>query len=267
MKILLICVLTLFACNPANNQGSSSSSSSATGTISKDAVKKLLMDNPDILTDVIEAHPAKILDTFQAAAKKAQQIQKEKQRLESFNKPLVAKMRSDELYRGNKDAPLQLVEYSDFQCFYCSKAYQTVMSLLEKYKGKISFVYKHLPVIGKYSKKCSEFYEAIRLQSGEKAMAFHDELYKNQKAINSGGEKFLKEMAVKVGADVAKIEADIKAGKVAERIKQDTEEARKFGFSGTPGFLLNGIAVKGAYPLDHFEGIVEELKKRGKVKL
>ncbi len=258
MKLLLVLLLALSACNPG---------AGGSGKISKDDLKKLFLENPDILTDTIKKHPAKVLDTFQEAAKKAQEVQKQKQREESFNKPMVATLRDDELYRGTKDAPLTLVEYSDFQCYYCSKAFNTVITLLEKYKGKIRFVYKHLPVIGKYSKQCSEYYEAIRLQSPDKAMAFHDELYKNQKAINAGGMKFLNETAKKVGADVAKVEADIKAGKVAERIKQDSEEARKFGFTGTPGFLLNGIAVKGAYPIDHFEGIVEELKKRGKVKL
>ena len=59
----------------------------------------------------------------------------------------------------------------------------------------------------------------------------------------------------------------MKSDAVINRIKQDQAEAAKFGFQGTPGFLLNGVPVKGAYPVTHFEGIVEELKKRGKIKM
>ena len=64
-----------------------------------------------------------------------------------------------------------------------------------------------------------------------------------------------------------KLAKDIKSDEVMNRIKQDQAEAAKFGFQGTPGFLLNGVPVKGAYPVSHFEGIVQELKKRGKVNL
>ena len=64
-----------------------------------------------------------------------------------------------------------------------------------------------------------------------------------------------------------KLEKDLDSEIVNKRIQQDLDEAKKFGFQGTPGFLLNGIPVKGAYPAEHFEGIVEELKKRGKVNI
>ncbi|MCO4755393.1 MAG: thioredoxin domain-containing protein, partial [Bacteriovoracaceae bacterium] len=53
----------------------------------------------------------------------------------------------------------------------------------------------------------------------------------------------------------------------AERIQQDQKEAAKFGIQGTPGFIINGIPVKGAYPTDHFVGIIEQLKEKGKIKL
>ena len=271
MKLLILCIFVLFSCNP--QQGSSNgsvvgaNSGSNSGSLNKESLRQLLLDNPDIIVDVLDAHPVKILDGFQAAAKKAQRLQQEKQKAESFDKPVNIAMRPDELFRGPKDAPLTLIEYSDFQCGYCSKGFKTVLTLLEKYIGKMRFVYKHLPVIGQHSRASAEYYEAIRLQDPQKAIKYHDELYANQAKIRSGGVKYLKEVTAAVGADVAKAEADIKAGKVKARIDQDMAEGRKHGFSGTPGFLLNGIAVKGAYPVDHFVGIIEELKKRGKVKL
>ena len=64
-----------------------------------------------------------------------------------------------------------------------------------------------------------------------------------------------------------KLAKDIKSKKVKDRIQQDLDEAKKFGFNGTPGFLINGVPVRGAYPPSHFDGIIDELVKRGKVKL
>ena len=66
---------------------------------------------------------------------------------------------------------------------------------------------------------------------------------------------------------MAKLQKDVKSKAVQERIDADLKEAAKFGMQGTPGFILNGVPVKGAYPTSHFVSIVEELKKRGKVKL
>ena len=112
----------------------------------------------------------------------------------------------------------------------------------------------------------SQYYEALRLQNPEFAFKFHDELYKNQSKIKSG-EKFFKSVAKKIGANMAKLQKDVKSKAVQERIDADLKEAAKFGMQGTPGFILNGVPVKGAYPTSHFVGIVEELKKREKLSL
>jgi protein-disulfide isomerase len=243
-------------------------------TTSKDQIKKMIKDNPDIITDAIEANPSQFIEALNKAVKAAQADQAkkresdEKKKLEeAFDKPLKAEIRSDELIRGTKGAPLTLVEYSDFECPFCSRGYKTVMTLLEKYKGKIQFVYKHLPLdFHPNAMPASIYYEAIRLQNHDKAVKFHDGIYENQKKLQNG-EKFLKELAKKVGADMSKLAKDVKSDALKKRVESDIAEAHKYGFQGTPGFLLNGIPVKGAYPIEHFEKLIEELKKRGKVQL
>jgi protein-disulfide isomerase len=139
--------------------------------------------------------------------------------------------------------------------------------LMKKYEGKIRFVYKHLPLsFHPQAMPASQYYEAIRLQNADKAFMFHDEIYKNQRGLQNG-EKFLKELAKKVGADMNKLAKDIKSDAVNKRIQEDIEEANKFGFQGTPGFLLNGVPVKGAYPTSHFEDLIGKLKEKGQLKL
>lgn len=254
--LLMVAVLALTACT------------------SKEDLKKVIKENPEIITEAIEANPEKFIDALNNAVKKAQEGQgakreeeEKKQLEESFNNPLVAEIRSDENFRGNKDAPITLVEYSDFECPFCSRGFATVNELLEKYKGKIRFVYKHLPLsFHPQAMIASQYYEAIRLQNTEKAWQFHDAIYKDQRRLQNG-EKFLKEIATKLKVDMKKLAKDVNSEEVTKRIEADMAEASKFGFQGTPGFLLNGIPVKGAYPTAHFDSLIEELKKRGKISL
>jgi protein-disulfide isomerase len=246
----------------------------AAACTSKDQIKKLLIENPDIMTEAIEANPDKFIDALNNAVKKSQEViakrreEEESKALEdSFSKPLVPNIRSDESFRGSKDAPITLIEYSDFECPFCSRGFNTVMELMKKYEGKIRFVYKHLPLsFHPQAMPASQYYEAIRLQNADKAFMFHDEIYKNQRGLQNG-EKFLKELAKKVGADMNKLAKDIKSDAVNKRIQEDIEEANKFGFQGTPGFLLNGVPVKGAYPTSHFEDLIGKLKEKGQLKL
>lgn len=240
----------------------------------KQQMAKILKEDPKILTEAIEKNPAEFITALQNAAKNAQEAmgkqreEDEKKKLEeSFDKPLVAEIRSDESIRGAKDGPITLVEYSDFECPFCTRGYQTVMDLMKKYPGKIRFVFKHLPLsFHEQAMPAAQYYEAIRLQDEKKAFAFHDEIFLNQAKLKNGA-AFLDSAAKKVGADLAKVKKDINSDAVKARIAADMKEAAEFGMQGTPGFLLNGVPVRGAYPADYFVSLIDELQKRGKVKL
>ncbi len=240
----------------------------------KQQMAKILKEDPKILTEAIEKHPAEFITALQNAAKNAQESmgkvreEEEKKKLEeSFDKPLVAEIRSDESIRGPKDAPLTLVEYSDFECPFCTRGFTTVMDLMKKYPGKIRFVYKHLPLsFHEQAMPAAQYYEAIRLQDEKKAFAFHDEIFTNQAKLKNGV-AFLDAAAKKAGADLAKVKKDLNSAAVKSRIEADQKEAASFGMQGTPGFILNGVPVRGAYPAEYFVTLVDELQKRGKVKL
>ncbi len=240
----------------------------------KEQMAKILKDDPKVLTEAIEKHPAEFIEALQKAAKNAQEEMgknreaEEKKKLEeSFDKPLVAEIRKDEAIRGPKDAPITLVEYSDFECPFCSRGYETVQALLKKYDGKIRFIYKHLPLsFHEQAMISAKYYEAIRLQDEKKAFAFHDEIFKNQRKLKNG-EAFLQATAKQVGADMGRLKKDLNSAAVTKRIEEDQKEAGSFGMQGTPGFLINGVPVRGAYPAEYFVTIVDELQKRGKLKL
>jgi protein-disulfide isomerase len=240
----------------------------------KQQITKILKEDPKVLTEAIEKHPAEFIEALQKAAKNAQdemgkkREDEDKKKLEeSFDKPIVAEIRSDEAIRGPKNAQITLIEYSDFECPFCTRGYETVVALLKKYEGNIRFIYKHLPLsFHEQAMVSAKYYEAIRLQDEKKAFAFHDEIFKNQRKLKNGT-AFLDATAKQVGADMGKLKKDLNSDAVTKRIEADMKEAGSFGMQGTPGFLINGVPVRGAYPPEFFVNIVEELKKRGKIKI
>ncbi|MBT4763352.1 MAG: DsbA family protein [Bdellovibrionaceae bacterium] len=234
-------------------------------------LKKTLEENPDIVFNMIEKHPEAFLKTLNKAAKVAQEAERKnaaKKEQEDFEKefsnpkkPVVENNRI--FFSGTSSSPVTIVEYSDFQCYYCSKAHTTVQQIKEKYGDKVRILYKHFPM-GKFphSKKAALYFEAIGKQDGKKAEKFHDLLFSSQADLRTGGEAFLKKSAKKVGANLTKVLKAINSPDVKARVEGDIAEAQKFNFNGTPGFLVNGVTVKGAYPFDHFEKIIERHLKK-----
>lgn len=229
-------------------------------------LKKVMEDNPDILYSVIQKDPKKFLDVVNEAAQKArvqaeQQMAEEetKMREEEFSNPKTPEVTEGRAFAGAKDAPVTIVEYSDFQCPFCRRGNNTMKELLSKYDGKVKVVFKNFPIerIHPMALPASKYYEAIALQDIEKANKFKDEVFNNQEELNGDGEKFLDAAAKKVGANLAKVKKDIDSEEVNKRIAADRAEAEKFGFSGTPGYLINGVSLKGAYPVEEFASIID----------
>lgn len=237
-------------------------------------VTEIIRENPSIVFEAIEKEPEKFLEVVQVAAQSAKKkmadkarAQEAKQLEDAFNNPLKPDITKASASIGPKDAPITLIEYSDFECPFCKKGMDTVEELRKKYKGKIKFVYKHLPLsFHPNAMPAAKYFEAIKLQSNAKAFEFHDLVFKNQAGLR-GGEKFLKNTAKEIGVDLEKLAIDLNSEKVRSAIEKDIAEARKFGIQGTPGFIINGVPVKGAYPAEHFEQIIEKLKEKGKLTL
>jgi protein-disulfide isomerase len=234
--------------------------------ISRDELKKALDANPDLVLEALKkADKAKFFELVVDAqrdfqmAKQAEEEKREAEELENaFKNPLKPALDSKTRFRGDKNAPITLVEYSDFQCPYCQRGYRTVEQFREKYGKKVRFVFKHLPLtnIHPEAMPSAQWMEAIALQNEEKSWKFHDKLFENQDKL---GDAFYRQVAKELGVDVEKAAKDAKSKAVQDRIDADMAEAKKFGFSGTPGFLINGVPLRGAYPLPHFDKIVERL--------
>lgn len=233
---------------------------------SADQVKKIIEENPQIVFSAIQKDPENFIKVVNEAARKAQEKSEQsameeenKKRDEQFKNPIKPVIEEGRVIFGKKDAPITIVEYSDFQCPYCSKGYNIMKQVIEAYGDKVRIVFKHLPLdFHPKAEPAARYFEAVAKQSHEKAEQLHNKIFENQESLSSKGEDFLKDEAKKLGVDMKKLATDLMAKDIKERIAADTEEARKFGFSGTPGFSINGVTLKGAYPFDSFKEIIDK---------
>lgn len=231
------------------------------GKILEETVK----NNPDIVFNAIKENPKKFIDVVNEAARKAQETAREDEakaettRLEEeFKNPKQPAVDDKRLIFGKAGAPITIVEYSDFECPFCSRGYMTVKEVEKEYGDKVKIIFKHLPLdFHPQAMPAARYFEAIAMQDMVKATKFHDEIFMNQKSLKEEGEKFLKSAAKKVGADMAKLAKDVTSDAVKARIAADMEEAKKFEFAGTPGFLINGVSLRGAYPFPKFKEIID----------
>jgi protein-disulfide isomerase len=162
--------------------------------------------------------------------------------------------------RGTPGAPIVLVEYTDYQCPFCARVQPTINTLLERYDGQILHVFKNLP-LPNHAQAQLAGEAAYCAQDQGQYWQFHDWLFENQRTLNR---ESMIAQAGEMGMDAEAFEACIEKQTYAGRVVTDAQEARSFGITGTPGFLVNGRVLSGAQPLETFEAVInEELERKG----
>lgn len=160
---------------------------------------------------------------------------------------------------GSKDAPIQVVEFSDFQCPFCARGADVMHELKKKYGSKLHFSFKQFPLpMHKDARPASEAALCVNEQGSDKFFKFHDVLFKNQDKLDAANlEKFAKES----GADVTKFKECFGAKKYAKAVQDDIDYGEKIGVKSTPTFFVNGQLVSGAVPIEQFAEIIEDSSK------
>lgn len=168
-------------------------------------------------------------------------------------------------FLGNPDAPVTIVEFSDFQCPFCGRFFKTVLpEIIEKYvkTGKVKFVYRDFAFLGEESQWAAEAAECAHAQG--KFWQYHDYLFNNQRGENQGAfsKVNLKRFAQTVGLDTAEFNGCLDLEKYKDEVQKDSSDGRTLGVSGTPTTFINGTAIVGALPYEEFEKAIEaELTK------
>jgi protein-disulfide isomerase len=156
--------------------------------------------------------------------------------------------------QGSADALVTLVEFSDYQCPFCSRANTTVEQLRKDYGSKLRVVMKENPLSFHPRAKPAAM---AALAAGEqgKYWEMHDQLFANNKALEDADlEKYAKES----GLDLTRWKADLSNPRLSALIDRDQALASKLGANGTPAFFINGRFLSGAQPADNFKAIIDE---------
>jgi protein-disulfide isomerase len=160
--------------------------------------------------------------------------------------------------KGGKQPKVTIVEFSDFQCPFCSRVNGTLEQLTKDYGDDISISFRHNPLpFHNNAMPAAIAAEAAREQG--KFWQMHDKLFANQQALDRPN---LEKYAQEIGLDMNKFKAALDKEKNKERIKKDLDDAANFGARGTPNFFINGRNFRGAQPLESFKEVInDEIKK------
>ncbi len=154
---------------------------------------------------------------------------------------LTDEVRPDDHARGPADAPVTLVEYADFECLHCGRAYPILQRIQEDMGEMLRVVFRHFPLqMHRYAFLAARAAEAAGQQG--KFWGMHDMLYANQKEWSDSMEPRVQfaAYATRLGLDVEKFKADMERQDLAERIKADAERGASLNVRGTPTLYLNG---------------------------
>jgi len=157
---------------------------------------------------------------------------------------------------GDENAPVTIVEFSDYQCPYCGKFEQeTLPELKSKYidTGLVRIVFRDFPLasIHQYAQKASEATECADEQG--KFWEYHDMLFNNQDALAVND---LKKYAADLNLNAQQFDSCLDSGKYGDEVKKDMQDGIDYGVTGTPAFFVNGRLLEGAQPLSAFEGLI-----------
>lgn len=238
--------LALTLCSGAANAFDLSDMSDAERAAFRSEVRAYLMENPEVLMEAIGVLEARQADQKAEADR------------------LLVRSLEDDIHNdgrswvgGNPDGDVTLVEFMDYRCGYCRRAFDEVEQLLEV-DGNIRFVVKEFPILGEDSVLASRFAIATRNVAGDAAYkSVHDELMTLRGAVTT---ETLSRLADDLDLDGAAIMDAMDAPEVAAELNANRALAQKLEINGTPSFILEDEMLRGYVPLAQMQVLVDQVR-------
>lgn len=156
--------------------------------------------------------------------------------------------------KGPTDAPIEMVEFSDFQCPFCQHANPTVEQVLKTYGDRIRFVYRHYPLPNHPNARPAAEAAACADEQG-RFWQYHDVLFANASRLTDAD---LKDHASAAGLEPNRFAACFDGHRYKNEVEKDIREGSDAGVSGTPAFFINGRSLEGAQPFEVFKQVIDE---------
>lgn len=214
------------------------------------AIEKYLQTEAgqDAIGKAAETYFKRMEETARQRQARAQEIELEEQ----FKNPVKIEIGNSPV-KGPKDAKVTIIEFSDYQCPYCKRGKDVMAAIAKAYPNDVKIAFKNLP-LAFHQEAGSAAKAALAAGKQNKFWEMHDLLFDNQSQL---GQTFYEKSAADLGLNVEKFKKDMISAEIEKQIEEDTQLAQKHGIGGTPGFFVNGVAVRGAYPLEHFKMIID----------
>ena len=156
--------------------------------------------------------------------------------------------------QGPANAPVTIVEFSDFQCPYCARLIPTLDQVKEKYGDKVRIVFRQYPLaFHQNAQKAAE--ASLCANEQGKFWELHDAMFQNQQEL---AVEQLKAKAASLGMNAEQFNACLDGGKFAAQVKTDFDEGAKAGVNGTPAMFINGRFLSGAQPLNEITKVIDD---------
>jgi protein-disulfide isomerase len=168
---------------------------------------------------------------------------------------------------GVRSAPVTIVQFSDYQCPYCSKVELTMDQVKKTYgPDKVRVIWKNEPLpFHPNAKPAAEAAQGVFALKGNDAFwKFHDTAFKNQSALSD--DSYAK-WATESGVDMPKFKAGLAAHKWADKVEKDHADAKTAGVNGTPAFFINGVSLSGAQPFEKFKAVIDQELGKAQAKI
>ena len=168
--------------------------------------------------------------------------------------PPRQKIAADGPTQGPASAPVEIVEFSDFQCPYRLRAHPTVKQVLSTYGDRVRFVYRNYPLPSHPNARPAAEAAQCAAEQGQ-FWPYYDRLFADQTKLSDDD---LKKSAAALGMDAGKFNACFDSHKYKARVDADIQAANDAGVDGTPAFFVNGRMLSGAQPFDEFKRVIDE---------
>lgn len=157
---------------------------------------------------------------------------------------------------GDVNAPVTIIEFSDFQCPFCERFYTETLPLLKTNyidTGKVKLIYRDYPLdFHPMAQKSAEAAECVRAKGGDEGFwKYHDQIYENQASLTNDN---LKKWAKELGYN---IDTCLDSGEKTSEVLKDLSDGESYGVTGTPTFFINGQVIEGAYPYATFQEVID----------
>lgn len=159
--------------------------------------------------------------------------------------------------KGPEDAPITIVEFSDYQCPFCARSEPLVHEALAAYPKQARLIFKHFPLTSIHPQAMPAAQAAAAAQKQGKFWEMHEKLFANQRAL---APEQLKQYAQEIGLNVAQFEADMQSEEIKTVVQEDMQLAQRAGVRGTPTIFVNGKILQ-QRSLDGFKQMIDPILK------